>query len=183
MLQKTLMSGIGGQGILFSGLCLAWGAMLEDSYITYLPAYGAEMRGGVTSCTIAISPDDEIASPVASSPDYLVIMDNQSMLRLQNIGASGSEMFINSNMVTDRPVRGDIAVFEVPVNDLAKSSVGDRYANMVILGVFVQKTRLIKPATIIDNMEMILGKQKARFKDKNIEAFKVGMDYYNKEMP
>ncbi len=70
MLQKTVMSGIGGQGILFSGQCFAWAAMLEGHYVTYLPSYGAEMRGGITSCTIAIS-DEEIASPVASSPDYL----------------------------------------------------------------------------------------------------------------
>ena len=68
MLQKTIMSGIGGQGILFSGLAFAWAVMLEGHHVTYLPSYGAEMRGGITSCTIAMS-DEEIASPVASSPD------------------------------------------------------------------------------------------------------------------
>jgi 2-oxoglutarate ferredoxin oxidoreductase subunit gamma len=83
MLQKTIMSGIGGQGVLFSGLCLGWAAMFEGREVTYLPSYGAEMRGGVTSCTVCIS-DEEIASPVASSPDYLVIMDNESLIRLQS---------------------------------------------------------------------------------------------------
>jgi 2-oxoglutarate ferredoxin oxidoreductase subunit gamma len=181
MLQKTIMSGIGGQGILFSGQCFAWAAMLEGHYVTYLPEYGAEMRGGVASCTIALS-DEEIASPVASSPDYLVVMDNLSLTRLQNQSASGGEIFINTSIVTLRPVRGDIEVVEIPVNDLAKATVGERYANMVMLGAFVSRTHLVKKSTILDNMEEMLGKSKARFKDKNIEALQVGFDFFSKEI-
>jgi 2-oxoglutarate ferredoxin oxidoreductase subunit gamma len=180
MLQKTIMSGIGGQGILFSGLCLAWAAMLEDHHVTYLPSYGAEMRGGVTSCTIAIS-DEEIASPVASSPDYLVVMDNESLLRLQNQSASGGEIFINTSIVNDRPVRSDIEIVEIPVNALAKARVGEQYANMVMLGAFVGWTHQVKLSTIIDNMDLMLGKAKAKFKDKNIEALKIGYEYFQKE--
>lgn len=179
MLQKIIMSGIGGQGVLFSGICLAWAAMEEGQYVTYLPSYGAEMRGGITSCTIALS-DEEIASPVASSPDYLVIMDNESLLRLQNQITPGGELLLNSNLVTDRPVRGDIEVLEVPVNDLAVQTVGIRYANMIMLGAFVGRTHLVKTASIIDNMAVILGKGKARFQDKNIEGFKVGLDFVAK---
>ena len=180
MLHKTVMSGIGGQGILFSGQCFAWAAMLEGQYVTYLPAYGAEMRGGVTSCTIAIS-DEEIASPVASSPDYLVVMDNLSLETLQNQSASGGEIFVNTSIVTGRPVRGDIEVVEIPVNDLAKASVGERYANMIMLGAFVAKTRQIRLSTVIDNMETLLGKSKTRFKDKNIDALHIGCDFFAKE--
>jgi len=180
MLQKTVMSGIGGQGILFSGLCMAWTAMIEGHHVTYLPSYGAEMRGGVTSCTIAIS-DEEIASPVASSPDYLVIMDNQSLLRLQNLSAPGGEVFLNTSIVTDRPVRGDIEIVEIPVNDLAQKTVGEKYANMVMLGAFVSKTHNVKLNSIIDNMEEILGKSKARFKGNNIEALQIGYDFFSKE--
>ncbi|HPD20737.1 MAG: 2-oxoacid:acceptor oxidoreductase family protein [Desulfomonilia bacterium] len=180
MLQKTIMSGIGGQGILFSGLAFAWAAMLEGHHVTYLPSYGAEMRGGITSCTIAIS-DEEIASPVASSPDYLVIMDNLSLQRLQNQTVSGGQVFINTSIVTTRPVRGDIEVVDVPVNELAIRTVGERYANMVMLGAFVSRTRLIKISTLIDNMEEILGKGKSRFKDKNIDALRTGYDFFSRE--
>ncbi len=134
--------------------------MLEGHHVTYLPSYGAEMRGGITSCTIAIS-DEEIASPVASSPDYLVMMDNESLLRLQNQSVSGGEVFINTSIVNNRPVRADIEVVEIPVNDLAiKATVGEQYANMVMLGAFVYRTHQVKLSTLIDNMELILGKGK-----------------------
>lgn len=180
MLQKTIMSGIGGQGILFSGLSFAWAAMLEGHEVTYLPSYGAEMRGGIASCTIAIS-DEEIASPVASSPNYLVIMDNLSLQRLQNQTVSGGEVFINTSIVNNRPVRGDIDVVEIPVNEIAIETVGERYANMIMLGAFVNRTRQVKLSTIIDNMGEILGKGKDRFKGKNIEALQIGYDYFSRE--
>lgn len=180
MLQKTVMSGIGGQGILFSGLCLAWTAMFEGREVTYLPSYGAEMRGGIASCTIAIS-DEEIASPVASSPDYLVIMDNESLIRLQNMAASGGEIYINTSIVTGRPGRSDIELVEIPATELAGSSVGEQYANMVMLGAFVKRSRQVRIETMVERMEQILGPAKARFKDKNIEALKVGYDYLIRE--
>lgn len=180
MITKIIMSGIGGQGILFSGICLAWAAMEEGQHVTYLPSYGAEMRGGVTSCTIAISHDEEIASPVSSEPDYLVIMDNQSLLRLQNRIVPGGVLYLNSNMVTNRPIRSDIEVVDIPVNDIAVSTVGLRYANMVMLGAFVGHTHVIKMTSIIDHMADILGKGKERFKGQNIEAVQVGNDLFSK---
>jgi len=180
MITKTVMSGIGGQGILFSGICLAWAAMEEGQHVTYLPSYGAEMRGGVTSCTIAISSDEEIASPVSSEPDYLVIMDNQSLLRLQSRIVPGGVVFLNSNLVTQRPIRNDIDVIEIPVNDIAVSTAGAQYANMVMLGAFIEHTHVVKVTTIFDNMSAILGKAKERFKDKNLQAIMAGINFFKK---
>ena len=68
MLIKTVIAGFGGQGVMSIGLNLAQAAMLEGKNVTYLPSYGAEVRGGTANCTVVIS-DDEIASPVASSPE------------------------------------------------------------------------------------------------------------------
>ena len=74
MLINTIFAGFGGQGVLSMGLNLAEAAMLEGKNVTYLPSYGAEVRGGTANCTVAIS-DEEIASPVASSPEFVVAMN------------------------------------------------------------------------------------------------------------
>ncbi len=55
MLIKTIFAGFGGQGVLSMGLNLAQAAMLEGKNVTYLPAYGAEVRGGTAKCTVAVS--------------------------------------------------------------------------------------------------------------------------------
>ena len=60
-------------------------------------------------------------------------------------------------MVTDRPVRGDIEVLEIPVNDIAQAGVGIRYANMVALGAFCNKTGIIKLETLKKSLKNIPG--------------------------
>ena len=92
MLIKTIFAGFGGQGVLSMGLNLAQAAMLENRYVTYLPAYGAEVRGGTANCTVSVS-DEEIASPVASSPTFVVAMNQPSMVRFQNRIQSGGIFF------------------------------------------------------------------------------------------
>jgi len=47
MLIKIIFAGFGGQGVLSMGLNLAQSAMLDGKHVTYLPAYGAEVRGAL----------------------------------------------------------------------------------------------------------------------------------------
>jgi len=65
------------------GVSFAHSGMSKGFHVTYLPAYGAEMRGGTANCTVAIA-DEEIASPVASEPSYLVVMNSPSLFTFQN---------------------------------------------------------------------------------------------------
>jgi len=98
MITKVFFSGFGGQGVLMMGVSLAQSAMNKGLHVTYLPAYGAEMRGGTANCTVALG-DEEIASPVASEPDYLVVMNSPSLTTFQNKVSSGGTIFINSSII------------------------------------------------------------------------------------
>src|SRR4030043_592849 len=98
MLIKTIFAGFGGQGVLSMGLTLARAAMEEGKNVTYLPSYGVEVRGGTANCTIAIS-DESIASPVASSPEFVVVMNQPSLFKFQNQIESGGVLFVNASLV------------------------------------------------------------------------------------
>ena len=91
MLTKAIISGSGGQGVLSMGSTLATAAMLEGRYVTYLPSYGVEVRGGTANCAVAVS-DEEIASPVASAPEYLVAMNQPSFARFHGILQAGGRV-------------------------------------------------------------------------------------------
>ncbi len=159
MLFKTIFSGFGGQGVLSMGLNLAQAGMLEGKKVTYLPAYGAEMRGGTANCTVAIS-DEEIASPVASSPDFLVAMNFPSLVRFQNQVQSGGIFFLNSSLMEAEISRGDVDIVEVPANDLAEELGNLKCANMVMIGAFVKKTNLVSIDTLIKGLEDSFKKKK-----------------------
>ncbi len=93
MVIKTIFSGFGGQGVLMMGYILAVSAMRDGMHVTYLPSYGAEVRGGTANCTVSIS-DEDIASPVASSPNYVIAMNKPSLIRYEGqIKTKGNTLF------------------------------------------------------------------------------------------
>jgi 2-oxoglutarate ferredoxin oxidoreductase subunit gamma len=176
MLIKTVFSGFGGQGVIMMGYLLAIAGMYEEKNVTCLPSYGAEVRGGTANCTVVIS-TEEIASPVASEPEFAVLMNNPSLFRYQNQVQSGGTIFLNSSMIETRPIRGDLEVYEIPVNDLAKQFAGNKVSNMIMLGAFVKKSGLVS----LDTMALAI---KDTFGSKNLVVFKsnkaalqLGYDY------
>lgn len=176
MLIKTIFAGFGGQGVLSMGLNLTQAAMLEGKYITYLPSYGAEMRGGTANCTVAVS-DEEIASPVASSPEFIVAMNQPSLIRFQNQIESGGLFFINSSLVEAEISRGDIDIVEVPANSIAEELGSPRSANMVMLGAFTKKSNLASLSSVIEALKDTL-KNKQKLIAINKKALQAGYDLF-----
>jgi len=176
MLIKTMFAGFGGQGVLSMGLTLAQAAMLEGKHVTYLPSYGAEVRGGTANCTVAIS-DEEIASPVASSPEFIVVMNQPSLVRFQNQIQSGGLFFINSSLIEAEISRADIDVISVPANSIAEKLGSPRSANMVMLGVFIKKSNLVSLSSVIEELRNTL-KNKQKLIAINKQALMAGYDLF-----
>ena len=51
MTHELLVAGFGGQGVLAIGKLLAEAAVAQDLNASWLPSYGAEVRGGTASCS------------------------------------------------------------------------------------------------------------------------------------
>jgi len=158
MLIKATFAGFGGQGVLSMGLSLAQAAMREGKNVTYLPSYGAEVRGGTANCTVAIS-DEEIASPVASAPEFIVAMNQPSMVRFQHQLQSSGVFFLNSSLIDAEVMRGDIEVVKLPANTIAEQLGNPRSANMVMLGAVIRKSNLVKLDTIFEVLKETFGKK------------------------
>ncbi len=160
MLIKVIFAGFGGQGVLSMGLNLARSAMMEGRNVTYLPSYGVEVRGGTANCTVAIS-DQEIASPVASAPEFVVVMNKPSLVRFQNQLESGGMLFINTTIIDAEIVRGDIEVIRVPAGELAEKIGSAKSANMVMMGAFIKKSNLVAMSSVVEELKNTLkGKEK-----------------------
>jgi 2-oxoglutarate ferredoxin oxidoreductase subunit gamma len=171
---KTVFSGFGGQGVLMMGYAFAVAAMMEDKHVTYLPSYGAEVRGGTANCTVAIS-TEEIASPIASSPEFIVVMNKPSLSAFQNRLQTGGILFINSTMIDEMPIRGDIEVIAVDAGNMAEGIGEMKTTNMVMLGAFVKKSGIVELKDVIDGLSEIFdGKEKVI--EMNTRALKLGYE-------
>jgi 2-oxoglutarate ferredoxin oxidoreductase subunit gamma len=175
MISKTIFSGFGGQGVLMMGYSLAHSAMSSGYQTTYLPSYGAEMRGGTANCTIAIA-DEEIASPISSEPDYLVVMNTPSLYSFQNKLTSGGLMFLNASIIDARPTRQDIELYAIPCGEIAEGLGDIRAANIVMMGAFLRKTALVTPDIYLKSLETIMGSKKKKAMETNTKALAAGYE-------
>jgi 2-oxoglutarate ferredoxin oxidoreductase subunit gamma len=150
MTHRIIIAGAGGQGIMLLGKILAEAAMRERKNVTYLPAYGAEVRGGTANCMIVIS-DAEIGSPLVQEADSLIVMNEPSLVRFANTISKKGTIFINSSLVPEsvRAERGR----RFPFTDIAAGIGNLKVANMVALGCFCEKTKVIDLKTVVDIIE------------------------------
>lgn len=176
MLARILFAGSGGQGVLTIGNILGNAAMLQDYHVTFLPEYGAAMRGGTANCTICIA-DEEIASPVASNPDIVLAMNQPSVISFINRLQPGGQLLFNSSIVDDLPYRGDIKIFSVPASQLAQEMSDVRSTNMIILGSFIKLANLVKIESIYESVNMLMGKKKKVAEQVN-KAVSIGYDKF-----
>ena len=77
MIIKILLSGDGGQGIQLMSDIICRSAVEQGFFVSHIPNYGLEQRGGVSLAFIQIS-DGEIAYPKFSKPDLLLVMSEQA---------------------------------------------------------------------------------------------------------
>ena len=62
--MRFILSGFGGQGLLFGGKVIAYTGLIEDRQVSWLPSYGPEMRGGTANCSVTTSPSVRRSSPI-----------------------------------------------------------------------------------------------------------------------
>ena len=147
MRKDILISGFGGQGVLFLGQLLAFAAMQEGKNVVWSPSYGPEMRGGQAHCTVIVS-DEPIGSPVVNQADILLTLDNPSLARFEPRLKKGGLVFLNSSLVKDSLSRDDIICYQIPANTLAEQAGSIRSANMVLLGALIKVVPLVGRAYV-----------------------------------
>ncbi len=172
---NVIMAGFGGQGLMFIGKLLAYSAMKTGKHVTWIPSYGPEMRGGTANCTVVIS-DGEIGSPVITSPQALIIMNNPSLKAFEPRLQAQGLLLLNSSLITHQPSRKDIEVMRVPANDIAMEVGEKRTANMVMLGAYVARSAVVSKHSILRGLKEFFEK-KIEFLEVNTKAFERGMGH------
>ncbi len=176
MYQGVIMSGFGGQGIISAGILLAYSGMVDGKHVTFFPAYGAEMRGGTANCSVVVS-TEEVASPVVSSPDSIVIMNEPSLLRFEPALKSNGLLLVNSSLVASQPKRNDVNVVTIDANKIAEEIGTVKCANMVMLGALINHTQAVSLESLIRTLPKVFPRAKKEMLQINEEAIKRGTTF------
>ncbi len=173
-MKQIVAAGLGGQGVLSTGLIIAKIAMDEGKKVTWMPSYGAEMRGGAVDCNIKIS-DDDIASPFVKEIDILVAFSKSAIEKYQGQMKPGGTIIVNSSMVSDIEYRNDVNVAKIDANEIAIKLQNPKGANVIVLGAMIKSTDLFGKDEFLNGINRFFA-DKGIVNDKNTESYLQGYD-------
>jgi 2-oxoglutarate ferredoxin oxidoreductase subunit gamma len=142
MHNEIVLAGFGGQGVLLIGKLLAYAGMKAGKEVTWMPAYGPEMRGGTCNCTVVLS-DHQIGAPVTKHPHGLIALNLPSLDKFEDAVKPGGVIVVNTSLINRLPHRTDVVVVPVACNEVAKDAGTAKAANMVGLGAFLGASQLV----------------------------------------
>ena len=173
MTTQILLAGFGGQGILFAGKVLANKALVDGKYLSWLPSYGPEMRGGTANCSVIIS-DEPVGSPIVTKPDVLVAMNLPSLDKFEDAVVPGGLILVDSTLIARQVKRTDVRVFYVPATQLAKDMGAPTLANMVITGKLIKECDGISYDNIKESLKKVVSAKHADLIEVNCKALDCG---------
>ena len=176
MTNEILFAGFGGQGILFACKVLAYGALLEDKHVTWLPSYGPEMRGGTCNCSVCVG-DTPIGNPLITSPDTLVVMNGPSCDKFIGSVKPDGMVYVDSSLVSGKIERNDVKVNYIPATSLAAENNLEGLANIIILGNVLRHSGLISLEGSKAAIQKCVSAKKQHLLEANVKAIEIGFNY------
>lgn len=176
---EVIITGLGGAGVLTAGTLLAEAATTKYKNVTWFPSYAISKRGGLCECTVIFS-DDEIASPLLSQVDGVIIAEAAQFEDFESRVRPGGTIIVEKVGLEATTERKDIRIIEVPAIETAISLSGtSQSANLILLGAFVGATEIISPELIKKQLkESFAGKEEVL--KGNLEAFNKGISMVKK---
>jgi 2-oxoglutarate ferredoxin oxidoreductase subunit gamma len=175
--EEVIIAGFGGQGIILTGRLLAQTAMKAGKEVTYIPSYGAEMRGGTSNCTVIIA-DEPIACPIVSRPGSLIVMNKASFNKFAPRIKEAGLMVVNSSLVDeDAQLPDSVDFLPIPANDLAVELGSPRSANMVALGAYLERRGILDHELAARCLPDVLAKRYHHTLPINTKALQRGAEF------
>ena len=176
MTIKMIFAGFGGQGILFAGRVAAYAGFLTGKEVTWLPAYGAEARGGTSNSAVIIS-DNLIGSPIVRNPNYLIAMNLPSLDRFESLVVAGGLIFVDETIISRKVERTDVKSIYIPATYLADKAGFPKSANVVMMGAMMKETGMFTPDEMYAAIDKSVSTSKTDLIELNYKAFDIGYSY------
>jgi len=160
--EEILCAGFGGQGIMFMGKLFAEAGLAGGKHVTWMPSYGAEVRGGTAYSMVKVSAP-EIASPIVTNPDVLIAMNKPSLVKYENMVKPGGTIISNKSLIDESSTRRDVKVVNIPMTDMASKLGSTKCANMIAIGAVVKRSKMLSIRNVAASLKEALKDKESLF--------------------
>ncbi|MBP5770898.1 MAG: 2-oxoacid:acceptor oxidoreductase family protein [Bacteroidaceae bacterium] len=179
MTQEIIISGFGGQGVLSMGKILAYSALMEGKEVSWMPAYGPEQRGGTANVTIIIS-DERISSPIVSTFDTAIVLNQPSLEKFEPKVKAGGALIYDSYGISIPPRRTDIEIYEINAMDAAAEMGNSKGFNMIVLGGLLKLRPILEIENVLKALRKTLPERHHHLIPANEAALRKGFEIIKK---
>jgi 2-oxoglutarate ferredoxin oxidoreductase subunit gamma len=174
MRTEIRFSGLGGQGIILSGLIAGKAAALYDNkHATMTQSFGPEARGSACSAQLVVS-DEPVLYPYIAKQDILVSMSQDACDKFLPDLKDHGILLTDQDLVNLPHIRPSVSHHAIPATRFAEDFGNRMVANLVMLGFFSAATGIVSAESF---KKAIPGAVPERFLDLNLKAFERGYAY------
>ncbi len=180
MKEEIIIAGFGGQGVLSMGKILAYAALMEGKEVSWMPSYGPEQRGGTANVTVIVS-DEKISSPILSTFDTAVILNQPSLEKFESKIKPGGTLIYDGYGISNPPTRKDLNIYRIDAMDAAAELKNVKGFNMIVLGGLLKVRPLVTTENILQALRKTLPERHHNLIPMNEEALQKGLEIITKE--
>lgn len=152
---------------------LAEAATALGRHVVQAQNYGPAARGGASMAEVIIS-DEEIDYPEVVAPRASLCLSQEAWDTYAAATAADGLVVYDSGLISPQSELPALRLLGIRFTELATQRLGKAVvANIVALGALVALTELL-PADAVQ--EAVVQRVPPRFRDLNVEAFRLGMD-------
>ena len=174
--QDVIIAGFGGQGVMLIGNLLAQAGMEHGLEVSFIPVYGAEMRGGTANCTVVLD-EHPIGSPLVREPLSTIILNEPSLAKFQTRLSANGVQIVNASLVAQNLLDASKRTVYIPVNDMAHELGNVKMANMVALGAWLKATGALPLNVVQDALNRVVSAHYAKLISANAKALEQGYNF------
>lgn len=174
--QDVIIAGFGGQGVMLIGNLLAQAGMEHGLEVSFIPVYGAEMRGGTANCTVVLD-EHPIGSPLVREPMSTIILNEPSLSKFQPRLSVDGVQIVNASLVAENLLDTTKRTVYIPVNDMAHELGNVKMANMVALGAWLKATGALPLNVVQEALNRVVSAHYAKLISANAKALEQGYNF------
>ena len=174
--QDVIMAGFGGQGVMLIGNLLAQAGMEQGLEVSFIPVYGAEMRGGTANCTVVLD-SHPIGSPLVREPLSTIVLNEPSLDKFQPRLRAGGVQIVNASLISEGLLDAGLRSVYIPANDMAHELGNVKLANMVALGAWLKATGALPLTAVQEALRRVVSAHYAKLIPVNAQALEAGYNF------
>lgn len=166
---EVILAGVGGQGLVLSGIILGEAAILEGKNTVQTQSYGIASRGGLSLAEVIID-SQEIIYQQVEMPNVILALTEETLEKYSVFAGQGVTVLYDSTLAKSRT---GVSLFGYPFTKMANDLGTPSSVNIISLGALTASCAIVDTESLVRVLQKRFNSNLA---EESIKALQLGAD-------